>query len=359
MKKIFIISAALIAFASCGLKEEFQPVFTGKYDQPLPYVYYEDSDFDKIITIADLVGSYTVGTPKLISSQTVIKGRVSTTDQPGNFYKSFYLQDATGGIEIKVGKNALYNDYLEGQTVYVDCEGLTVGMYGNKSGQGYGMVQIGFSDPSGEYETSYLEEPTIIASHLYRGDPSDIVKVEPAVITESQLPASDATQKTNVNVGRLVTLKGLSYGNEVFCMLYIDPNADHKAASNRIFLSDETYNINTWAMSKNKMDWYLREGKWDSSPDVAKLRGDGSYPSIGRSAYSVSQYFKMGSHDIQIRTSGFCKFADLVIPADVINGSKKINVTGILSLYQGSIQFTVNSQRDFTYEDGTPIYPEK
>ena len=35
MKKLFIISAALLLLASCtSLKEEFQPVFTGKYKEP-------------------------------------------------------------------------------------------------------------------------------------------------------------------------------------------------------------------------------------------------------------------------------------------------------------------------------------
>ena len=36
--------------------------------------------------------------------------------------------------------------------------------------------------------------------------------------------------------------------------------------------------------------------------------------------------------------------------------TRAINVTGILTMYQGSIQVTVNSQKDFTYEDGTPLY---
>lgn len=70
----------------------------------------------------------------------------------------------------------------------------------------------------------------------------------------------------------------------------------------------------------------------------------------------MSQYFKLGSTDIQIRTSGFSKFGDLEIPKDVLDGTKKINCTGVLTLYQGSFQVVVNSQADFTYEDGTPLY---
>lgn len=73
-------------------------------------------------------------------------------------------------------------------------------------------------------------------------------------------------------------------------------------------------------------------------------------------AQSVSQYFKMGSTVIQLRTSGFSKFADIVIPDDVLDGSRKVNITGVLCMYQGSIQMVVNRLEDITYEDGSRLY---
>jgi len=376
MKKIFAFSAALIALASCGLKEEFQPVVTGKYENPAPAVFYTDSDFGKITTIADLAKTYKTSTPYVMKAGTVIKGRVSTTDQPGNFYKSFYLQDETGGIEIKVGKNALYNDYLEGQTVYVDCEDLSLGMYGYKTGNygGMGMVQIGFSDASGSYETSYLESPLIIDSHVLRGDPSDIQKVTPYVITDAtKLPnAKSDTQATNKYVGSLVTLKGLKYGNEVFVLLYLDSQKDKSSYTNRVFLSssncsDPTCGITTWAMSKSLMTEYLASGIWDeckigsgntydTNPDgttktLGDLRSNGTYPTVEKAAYSVSQYFKMGTTEIQLRTSGFCKSCDYEIPESVRKGTATVDITGILTLYQGSYQLVVNSLDDIVVNE--------
>ena len=47
----------------------------------------------------------------------------------------------------------------------------------------------------------------------------------------------------------------------------------------------------------------------------------------------------MGSTEIQSRTSGYSKFADTEIDPDVLSGKKAIDATGILTLYQGSIQF--------------------
>ena len=318
-------------------------------------------------TIAELAAMYTVSKPWDINKNIIISGIVSTTDRPGNFYKSFYIQDETGGMEIKMGKNGLYNDYEPGQRVFVKCKGLTLGMYGYKSGNygGNGMVQIGFKDPSGEYETSYLENQFLIDTHIFKGEVG--TEVVPEVITENQLPGKSDTQKDNKYIGRLVTLKGLKYGNEAFVLLYLDSNKDKKAPENRVFLSssnvssDPTCGIKTWAMSKTKMTEYLTSGRWDAfrvgsgntytGETLGDFKGDGTYPGVEKNAYSVSQYFKMGSKEIQVRTSGYCRFSDVEIPESVLSGRATVDITGILTLYQGSIQFTVNSIDDIVIND--------
>ena len=66
-------------------------------------------------TIAQLKALYTKpGTPVLITDDLVIGGQVVSSDQSGNLYRSFYIQDATGAIEIKIGKSSLYSDYKLG-----------------------------------------------------------------------------------------------------------------------------------------------------------------------------------------------------------------------------------------------------
>ena len=387
MKKyIALIAIALLALVSC---QEFEPVVTDKYPAPADYKFYTDDEIGttNIISIAQLASFYTPEKPfqmpgdKYGLQGKYIKGRVSTTDQPGNFYKSLFIQDETGGIELKIGKNGLYNDYLPGQVVYVELEGLTLGMYGYKTGDygGMGMVQIGYADPTGEYETSYMEVTMIVNTHILRGDPSDIQPVKPAVISESDLPnPATATQAKNKYVGSLVTLKGLVYKKEIFALLYLDPSLDKKSYTNRVFLSDsngivggdKTHGVTTWAMSEPKMKEYLLAGLWDkcnigsgkdfvtdsqgNKIELGSMKGDGSYPNVSKDAYSVSQYFKMGNTDIQIRTSGYSKFSDREIPEEVRNGSKTIDVTGVINLYQGSIQLTVNDISDIVV-DGKPL----
>ena len=359
MKKIISIFALAFALVSCtSLVEEFQPVFTSEYEAPAEFA---QATMEPNITIADLCAMYKTGDPWNIDQNLIIGGKVTTTDKPGNFYKSLYIQDETGGIEIKLGKNGLYNYFQEGQTLYVRCYGLTLGMYGYKSGNygGQGMIQIGYEDPTETYETAYLESTYLIDSHIFAGPKGD--KVVPEVITEAQLPKSYDTQNTNSYIGKLVTLKGLRYGNQVFCLIYIDSTKEKKLSANRIFLSDQTWGVTTWAMSKKKFEEYFDSGVWDSC-NIGNAN-DYAYGTVGEpndpgfamskadirahsAAYSVSQYFMMGNTEIQLRTSGYSKFGDAEIPQSVLDGEATVDMTGVLTMYQGSIQFIVNSLDD-------------
>ena len=422
MKKTILsaIACTALLFSSC---EEWDPVFTlengnpSRYeDCPCPSQVVKEGDIVVNTTIADLAAMYTNVNPFEIKDDIVIAGRVITTDRPGNFYKSIYIQDETGAIELKPGKTSLYNDYALGQKVYVKCgpqpgsKGLFLGSYGYKSGNygGNGMVQLGCEDPSGEYETAYMEDEYIISKHVFRGSPQDIDIPVPAVLSASQMPSKDATLKTCKYLGQRVTLKGLRYGGQTFTLLYINGNESNKNSKNRVFLSDQTWNITTWAMSKTNFLNHLRAGDWDEAS--VGNSGDYNYGTVGSAllsyveetdpafyenvhndndfkysvnrlvfgkntseyiadgdelaskwiryclvrnanGYSVSQYFDFGGKEIQIRTSGFSKFADREIDPAVLSGEKTIDVTGVLSLYQGSIQLVLNNIDDVTVNE--------
>ena len=355
MKRIYNIAAVFAALLSSSLLldscEEFTPVFTGTYPEPEPW---QTVEMTPTHTIAALAAMYTPGNPFEITDDIVIEGKISTSDQAGNFYRSMYIQDETGGIELKMGRTGLYNDYKPGQTVYVVCKGLWLGMYGYDDDDRYGgagMVQLGYKDPTEEYETSYIEVQYLIDQHVFRGEEGD--PVEPVVITENELPGQWDTQAENSNIGRLVTLRGLTYGNEIFTLLYVNSNLDHKSSSNRVFLSDVTHGVTTWAMSEQKVKEHLRAGDWDDV-NIGNAN-DYSYGKVGdpenkatllkyAAPANVSQYFYMGAKDVQIRTSGYCRFADLEIDPDVLAGKKTIDATGVLTMYQGSVQFVLLDQ---------------
>ena len=345
MKKIYrVFLAAAALFAGC---EEFQPVFTGKYPDPQEQYIYTDADFDEFTSIADVKAMYAANgdKPYVVDKECVIKGQVTTSDQVGNLYKSLYIQDETAGIEIKIGKNGLYNEYKLGQWLYIDCSGLTVGDYN-------GMINIGYEDPTREYETGYLEHAYIIDQHVFKGEYAD--PVEPVVITEADL-------HKKVNLGRLVTIKDLKYDDHIFILAYVDPNGNRKDYNNNgIFIDEEgpdNYGVTTWACSEQKWKEYLLAGNFDSVEAAGTtvgqlLRTTG----IGSMAYSVSQYFKMGKTDVQVRTSGYARFADTEIPQDVLDGKATVSFTGILTEYKGAAQFTLIDLDGVKKADGTNWY---
>lgn len=330
MNKIFnIIGAAAVSLAALASCDEWEPVFTGDYGKA---DVYTPVTLTPNTTILDLKKLYTTpGTPVTISDDIVIGGQVISEDRSGNVYKSLYIQDETGGIELKLGKNGLYNDYKLGQWVYVKCSGLTLGAYN-------GMVQLGWESNDSKYETSYIEVQYIIDTHIFRGE------IETPVAAKK---VAEADLLKEENVGCYVELDGLTYSDKIFLLVYIDPNKDTSDNDNRIFFSDKTWGVTTWAMSKQGFLNYLNsgafdEGKTNTGRKVTDLKKE---LTKNASAYTISQYFKMGSADVQIRTSGYSKFADTQIDQKILKGSK-INVKGILTTYKNQAQFTLIDLKD-------------
>lgn len=325
MNKIFnIIGAVAVSLAALASCDEWEPVFTGDYGKA---DVYTPVTLTPNTTILDLKKLYTTpGTPVTISDDIVIGGQVISEDRSGNVYKSLYIQDETGGIELKLGKNGLYNDYKLGQWVYVKCSGLTLGAYN-------GMVQLGWESNDSKYETSYIEVQYIIDTHIFRGEIGK--PVEAKKVAEADLLKEE-------NVGCYVELDGLTYSDKIFLLVYIDPNKDTSDNDNRIFFSDKSWGVTTWAMSKQGFLNYLNsgafdEGKTNTGRKVTDLKKE---LTKNASAYTISQYFKMGSADVQIRTSGYSKFADTQIDQKILGGAK-INVKGILTTYKNQAQFTL------------------
>ena len=352
-KHVLIFAAAALALASC---EEWEPVFTGDYGD----VYmYEAGELEVTSTIAHLKELYAkYGVLKIQDDDMVIAGKVISDDHSGNIYRELYIQDETGVISVKIGLSSLYSDYKLGQTVYVRCGGLTIGQYN-------GMPQLGVEDQTGEYETAYLDNRYLIDAHVIRGAWGD--PVPPLAITEAELEAALKEGYTNKLWGQLVTIENLQYGakpsynteafKRIFILIYVDPYKDKKSATNRVFCSTETFGVNTWAMSKNKFLEYLDSGCFDRCGTSEKGMDDIFDEKTGltvkqtirenATAITTSHYFHLpGGFPVQIRTSGFAKFADTQIDPAIIGDPKAqdgalISATGILTVYNGAAQLAL------------------
>ena len=353
-KHVLIFAAAALALASC---EEWEPVFTGDYGD---VHMYEAGELEVTSTIAHLKELYAQhGVLKIQDDDMVIAGKVISDDHSGNIYRELYIQDETGVISVKIGLSSLYSDYKLGQTVYVKCSGLTIGQYN-------GMPQLGVEDPTGEYETAYLDNRYLIEAHVIRGAWGD--PVAPRRVTEEELTAALKEGYTNELWGQLVTLEDLQYGAQtqynteaykrIFILIYIDPYKDKKASTNRVFCSTETFGVNTWAMSKNKFLEYLDGGHFDRCSSSDKSMDDIFDEKTGltvketirqnATAITTSHYFHMPKGQaVQIRTSGFAKFADTEIDPAIIGDPKGkddgalVSATGILTVYNGAAQLAL------------------
>lgn len=368
MKKTLFALAALAALVSCkSLKNEWDPVFDNGKNKPAKETFYTDIDMTnkgmRRVSIADLKALYQ-GKPTLVSGNVWIKGQVTTSDQSGNIYNEIYLQDDSGAIDLKLGRSSLYNEYKLGQWVYVKCDGLTLGSYN-------GMPQLGFAadeTTTNEYDTSYIQLQALIDEHVFKGEQDTPVK--PAVVSEDEIKKALSKGTQDPLWGMLITVQGLTYGNQIFALFYPNPNMAHKSGNpeNRVFLSDAgTWGVDTWACTKAGFIGYLNEGVWDAaqvgsgatrygtimgtpnqylSDDVAKKFGSDAFLTYKEimikyaTANYISHYFKLGSTDVQVRTSGYAKFADKVIDEDILAGAP-VDITGIITLYSGAAQFTL------------------
>ncbi|SDD08641.1 DUF5689 domain-containing protein [Williamwhitmania taraxaci] len=187
MKKIFFavllgISATAVLSTSC-VKDDFA--------EPAPYS--DTTSIEKNTTISQLKGMWGNGV-LAVPDSVIIEGVVISDDKAGNFYKSIYIQDATGGIEIKLSKTTLYNDYKRGQRLIVVCKGLFIGDYG-------GMRQLGSTySPDGIVQIGGLETDYIIGQHIIKKGK----KPNPVDILEITTPSV-------LNAGKLVKIKDAEF----------------------------------------------------------------------------------------------------------------------------------------------------
>ncbi len=316
MKRNTIYLFAIAAAMLCAACDEFPPV---NYDDPDPAKTYTDADFAGVIftTIADLKAMY-VRTPVDLGSGIYIKGQVISSDQDGNLYRTLYIQDETGGIEVKMGTRNLYNEYKMGQWLYIDCNGLTIGSYG-------GMIQVGYKSAAGSsYETAYIDIQLLIDTHIFKGKQDTI---EPQVITSADITNEDM-------FGMYVTVPNMTYGNEIFTILYDDND-------NSLYLSGRnTYGITTWAITSAGFERYMERDRFGGAVSASDVNN------YSPSFYNVSQYFYSSDKvDLQVRTSGYARFADYEIDPEIIAGAT-VNLTGILTYYNGNNQFLLNQVSD-------------
>ncbi|UAM97587.1 DUF5689 domain-containing protein [Polaribacter litorisediminis] len=167
--------------------------------------------------ISELKELYISGTePLKISSNIVVKGYVVSSDQKGNYFREFYMQDApenpTSGIKIAVNLTNNYNKFNIGREVYIYLKDLYLG----ETNSGDGIIAIGGKvSPSDEKEIESISTNQI-RNHLYRSEKTEIIV--PKLVSLAGLNASD--------IGTFVQVQEVIFPADLSGKSYVDPTED-------------------------------------------------------------------------------------------------------------------------------------
>ncbi len=129
----------------------------------------------------------------LIYDDMVVSGAVTSTDQNGNFYKTFLIQQNGYGLEVLEGIIDSYIHHDVGSVVTLKLQGLMIAKYRE-------VLQVGLESATGSYYTlDYLEAAQIIDKHIFNS--YTYSEIEPYIITIPDL--------TETICGRLVCVESL------------------------------------------------------------------------------------------------------------------------------------------------------
>ncbi len=395
LNKILVMLAVCLAMVGCY--EDFDAV--------PERVIYEDNSFEaqfpdaEHITVAELKQMFTDEHGGIsgkgensswsntkyvhIEEDLYIKGKVMSDDEQGNIYKLLYVQDETGGIEVKLNNNVNVS-FPHGHWVYVRLQDLYLGNYRM-------MLSIGGApsesyNKAGEhkyYANSNIEVQSIIDEHVFLGEKAEInvgtydewvanpSAVDIITITKDNYKTILAGSAREKFFGRLMRFEGLK------CHYAGVANQDGvtapaiKSGSYDNIYPSWMYTDPRPTVSQPWYRWAFRE---------TKTSANGEEYATGRSLY-VSVLFtyrddllaqKEGDTGIQgsndgiyvVRTSGYSRFANRPLCKD----GEEATITAFFGIYSkqstykgdnydyAAYQLTLNRFDDMEFVNGDAAF---
>ena len=326
IKKITISLIAALCFTLTSCYNDF--------DEPSPAKVWNESDFQgsQIVSIKFLKNLFTekygTGTNSLaqtlvIEDDYVISGKVISSDQAGNVYKSLYIYDEKSetAIELKLNVNN-YVEYQLGQTIFVKCKGLALGNHRY-------MISLGAKptakDVANGYANSNIEDIVQLNAHIFEGAEGKLTAADTLVVT----PSTYHTLTDN-DLGRLVRFEGIRYniGNldgdtYPYYLEVLYPNNSTTGVYTNKYFEQEGLTP-TYAYSYNNQRYY--GSSWFGYPDAGQNK--------------VGNYI--------VRVSGYSNFSLQPLPSAGAEG----DITAIYTKYSAksgnhiSYQLLLNSYAD-------------
>ncbi len=302
------------------------------FDDPAPAKIYTDADFgNRLVPIStvlrlynDRFGKNTVGEGLEITEDYVIKGKVISNDAYGNIYRTMYIQDESGAIEVKLGISGIYNEYKVGQTVYVKTKGLVLGNYRY-------MLSLGMPSVDDGYANGYMDVRTVIDAHVFKGERTRLTR-------EDTLVVSSPSDLTDDDLGRLVRIEGLvsRYGSvKINGSTDIYPSFLEQVGTVYTNYDYESV-IADWKTYREALMQHQADPENHPLPEQPVSPDPGSGVTVPTYAfnnsvdkYYVSACFSLDNQHYIVRSSGYARFALNPLPAD----GEKVNITAIYTKY--------------------------
>ena len=169
-------------------------------------------------SIKDLKSLYNSGgEPLKIVSDIVIKGYVISSDAKGNYFREFYMQDASenpsAGIKITLNLTNSYNKFNFGREVYIRLKNLYIG----ETNSGDGVIAIG-----GKIKLTDVKEIESITSnqienHLFRSPTT--AEIVPKIVTLGGL-------HNDANISTFVHIENAFFSSDLKGKSFVDPIED-------------------------------------------------------------------------------------------------------------------------------------
>ena len=307
------------------------------FDEPAKAKVWTDADFDgQIISIRnfkqlfyDAYGTAGLSKTLEITDDYVIKGKVISSDQAGNVYKSVYIYDGTAAIELKLMVNN-YVYYQVGQTLYIKTKGLAIGNYRY-------MLSVGLMPTDEDVENGYanrnIETLLQVNEHVFEGEQGTLSNDDVLVVTPENYQTVLDTNNDIDLLGRLIRFEGLTYK---------EGNFDGDRYPQYL---EAIYGFSTTATYTTK--YYNDEGL---TPTYAYNYSNDHYYGSSLFTYTESNETSKLSNLI-VRVSGYANFALVPLPK---NGDKG-DITAIYTKYSSKTgsyikyQLLVNKFTDINF----------
>jgi len=218
MKTINIIKVAAIflfvgVFTACVQDDDFSvPTDLGVTENLKLQELLGNPEYTEL-SMTELKNQFSSGGANQILSKVYVKGYVVSSDESGNFYKEFYIQDAptnpTAGIKVVLNMSDTFTKFNFGREVYINLEGLFIGETNSYDG----IVALGGSENGSEIESISVNQ---IINQVFRSENT---------MTISPLPVNVALVN-NAHVGMFVQLDNMEFTASLAGESYVDSNDD-------------------------------------------------------------------------------------------------------------------------------------